>query len=218
MMTQQLPTAFIPVLAKLHDISPEGYEALCTAVEALDDPSGIVDFVERAGQLAELTADEARALLSMMLSTAAHAEASELDISELSDEMASSEALSLGNEGQQRLAARIKYLVEQRSTQVLHKSLALMQEHQSVFLDARIITDIRPVFGGEVSEGLDAVVLTHSLKVDFVREDKRNSFHVALDQSDLRVMKSTIERAIDKATSLRESLEAAGIANLTLEA
>lgn len=218
MTTQQLPAAFVPVLAKLNDISPEGYEALCTAVEALDEPSGIVEFVERAGHLVELTADEARALLSMMLSTAAHAETSELDISELSDEMASSEALNLENESQQRLATRIKYLVEQRSTQVLHKSLALMQEHQSVFLDARILTDIRPVFGGEVSEGLDAVVLTHSLKIDFVREGKRKSFYLALDQSDLRVMKTTIERAIDKATSLRETLETAGIANLTLEA
>ncbi|WP_420625415.1 hypothetical protein [Candidatus Poriferisodalis sp.] len=218
MMTQQMPESFVPVLAHLHETPKENFETLYAAVDVLGEPSGIADFAERAGQLAGMSADAAQALLSMLLSTVARAEVGDFDLGELVDDMAASEALGLGDDDQQRLALRVKRLVDHRSTQILHKSLALMREHHSVFLDARIVTDIRPVFGGEVSEGLDAVVLTHSLKVDYVQEGRRSSFHVALDQSDLQVMKSVVERAIDKAGSLRQTLESAGISNLTLEA
>ncbi|WP_419551185.1 hypothetical protein [Candidatus Poriferisodalis sp.] len=218
MMTQQMPEAFVPVLTMLHEASQESYEALRAAVEVLGKPSGIGDFADQASQLTEMTGDEAQALLSMLLSTVARAETSDFELDDLIDEMVASEKLALEGDDQQRLAERVLRLADRRSTRVLHKSLELMHEHHSVFLDARIVTDIRPVFGGDVSEGMDAVVLTHSLKVDFVQEGRRKSFHTALDQSDLRVLKDVLERAIDKATSLRESLESAGLSNLTLEA
>ena len=218
MMTQQMPEEFVPVLMMLHGVSQESYEALRDAVDVLGKPSGIAEFADLASGSGGVSVEEAQALLSMMLSTLARADVGDFDLDELVGQMAATSSLGLGDDERGDLAVRVKGLIDRRSTQLLHKSLALMREHESIFLDARIMTDIRPVFGGDVSEELDAVVLTHSLKIDFIEEGRRRRFHVALDQSDLQVMKSVLERAIEKATSLRQTLESADIANLTLEA
>ena len=217
MMTQQMPEAYVPVLRMLHEASQESYDALLAAVELLDEPSGIRDFADRASQSTELARDETQALLSMLLWAVAHAETGGSKLGELIGAFVASEELALGDEDQQRLASRVLSLADRRSVRVLYKSLDLIREHRNVFVDARVVTDVRPVFGGDIAEGIDAVVLTHSLKLEFVQEDQHKSFHVALDQSDIHVLRDVLERAIDKAASLRELLESAGISNLTLE-
>ncbi len=218
MMIQQMPEEFVPVLTMLHRVSQENYEALRDAVDVLGQPAGIAEFADLASGSGDVSIEEAQALLSMMLSTLARADVGDLDLDELVDQMAATDSLGLGGDEREDLALRIKGLIDHRSTQVLHKSLALMREHQRIFLDTRIVTDIRPVFGGDVSEELDAVVLSHSLKIDFIEEGRRRRFDVVLDQSDLQVMQSAVERAIEKAASLRQTLESADIANFTLEA
>lgn len=94
--------------------------------------------------------------------------------------------------------------------QVVAKAWDLKTDDERVFCGARILTDLRPVFGERVEDGPRAMVVVHLLKLGFDRvgDSKRhNEFHVSLDEEDLQELQRQIARAENKAKALRGSVK-----------
>ena len=217
MPVSPVPDAFVPAFAKLHEVSEDGFSALVRATEVLHSPSGMSDFVALASKSAGIDHKIAATLLDALMSLIAHADEHGLDLGQLIDGISTAEVLGLDHPERQLLASRIRALVSHGPMHVLYKSVKLALQHERLFLDCGITTDVRPIFGDEITDGLAAAVLTHSLRIDFLRAGTRDFLHVALDQEDLMNMKETVERALAKASSLRDTLESAGISNLTAQ-
>jgi len=81
----------------------------------------------------------------------------------------------------------------------------LQTESEHIFCHARILTDLRPVFGTDVEKGPRAVMVTHNLKIAFHLSGRKGDqdFYVMLDASDLADLKRVISRAEAKAKTLR---------------
>ena len=212
-----VPDAYVAALLSLHEIDDDQFAAVLDAIDALRGPSGIPAFAKAAGASAQIGEQTAETLLQVLLSIVDYAEREQDHPGGLIAEIAASPDLGLAEPDQARLAQRVQALATRSPTRLLHKSMSLLQEHDSLFLDTKIVTDIRPVFGDEVSDGAETAVLTHSLKIDFVRAGRRDYFYVALDQDDLLRMKEAIDRAIAKTASLTKTLKSAGISTSTLE-
>jgi hypothetical protein len=93
---------------------------------------------------------------------------------------------------------------------IVAKAWDLKTDDERVFCGARILTDMRPVFGHNVKEGPQAMVIVHLLKLGFDRvgDSKRhNEFHLSLDAEDLGTLRELIKRAEDKAGALRNSVK-----------
>ena len=93
---------------------------------------------------------------------------------------------------------------------IVAKAWDLKTDDERVFCGARILTDMRPVFGPNVKDGPKAMAVVHLLKLGFDRvgDPKRhNEFHVSLDAEDLGSLRKLIERAEDKASTLRNSVK-----------
>ncbi len=86
----------------------------------------------------------------------------------------------------------------------------LRTENERIFCHARVLTDLRPVFGSNVEKGPVAMLLTHNLKIAFHESGRKgdHEFYVSLDAADLQELKRTIERAEAKAASLKAILPA----------
>lgn len=95
------------------------------------------------------------------------------------------------------------------------KARVLMQDHERTFCRARILTDIRPVFGPEVSESPKAVVVVHSLKISYHEGRELKDFYVALDSDDIESLRKLVDRADSKAKSLESVIEAARVPTLS---
>lgn len=97
------------------------------------------------------------------------------------------------------------------SIEALHteaKAFILYGEHANVFCSTRILTDIRAVFGANVSDPPEAYIVTHTLKIDYHGSRGRlEEFFVGLASEDLVELKIAIDRAELKAQSLRKLLE-----------
>jgi hypothetical protein len=90
------------------------------------------------------------------------------------------------------------------ATQV--KGRALQTDDERTYCRAKILTDLRPVFGEDIDDGLKGMVIMHHLKLVFHGDGSaHNDFYVSMDSQDLEALKATIERAEAKAKSLRES-------------
>jgi len=86
------------------------------------------------------------------------------------------------------------------------KAATLLFDEERVFLNARIITDIRPVFGEDASSSdIPAAFIIHSLRVSY-RGEGGEDFFIGLSTKDLEEFKKVIERALIKANTLNQLL------------
>jgi len=88
----------------------------------------------------------------------------------------------------------------------------VMTEHERIFQDARILTDIRPIFHPNLSEKPNAAVLVHMLRIttrDIFGRQTAQCF--ALDSNDIRFMKHLMDRAIKKEETLRDFMNNSGV-------
>ena len=79
---------------------------------------------------------------------------------------------------------------------VLAKAIDVLSLRERSFTSARIASDIRPVFGQEIREKPDVVLVLHTLRIEHTGQ--ADDFFVLLTRRDLKTLQSTIERALAK--------------------
>ncbi len=88
--------------------------------------------------------------------------------------------------------------------EVTSKAFDLMTEHNSVFLNARVLTDLRPVFASDPSDPPLAMALCHILKIHYHEGSLHKEFFVALDGNDVQQMQDVFQRAARKEAGLKK--------------
>jgi len=115
-------------------------------------------------------------------------------------------------------AEKLRLLLNASSFALVTKAIDLATEDERTFCQARIITDLRPVFGPRVEDGPQAMVVVHLLKLAFHEQGgDHGEFYVALDTSELGELKQVIERAELKAKSLPSALKNVSVFGVTQE-
>ncbi len=114
----------------------------------------------------------------------------------------------------ERFAHRIESLLKCEVIRIQSKALSLGAAHERVFVNAQIVTDLRPLFDNDIVENSEpeAALLTHTLSIHFVASDgKHDNIYVSLDDEDIELLQEALSRAVHKAASLKLILEDSGI-------
>jgi len=114
---------------------------------------------------------------------------------------------------------RLASLIVLESLNVLtSKAKELQAESERLFCEARILTDIRPIFGDQIGTAPEAAIIVHTLKIGF--HDAETSTHkeifIALDNDDIGVLRKISERAEEKARILKSMLDVAKLRSVDL--
>jgi hypothetical protein len=91
------------------------------------------------------------------------------------------------------------------------KAIHLLGDNEHSFHRARIVTDIRPVFGEDAAQGPSAAVIVQLLNLTYFAEDGSHSITIALDEQDLDNLGRALERAQNKYRALKKTLSEAKI-------
>jgi hypothetical protein len=114
---------------------------------------------------------------------------------------------------------KLKILLGAEMFGMVSKVDDLRTESEHIFCHARLLTDMRPVFGTDVEKGPIAILVTHNLKVAYHLSGRKgdHDFYVSLDSDDLSELKEQIIRAEAKASTLRaivnEKVKMFGVSN-----
>jgi hypothetical protein len=95
-----------------------------------------------------------------------------------------------------RLLASQPLLVSARAAQVL-------SDHEKVWIDGRVLTDVRPIFERENPNELLGVSIVHTLKVNYHTGDEHKEIFVAMDAKDVSSLVDKLTRANAKADTLK---------------
>ena len=115
------------------------------------------------------------------------------------------------------LASRLSALLALDSLNTIAlKAKELQEESERTYCGARIITDVRPVFGESLDDS-PTMIIVHTLKLGFHDSTPgHKDIYVALDASDIAALRKTLERAEEKAKKLKIMLEAAKLPSIDL--
>ncbi len=119
-------------------------------------------------------------------------------------------------EGKHILTSRIVILLKTERLYYAAKSNDLMGEYQNIFIEARTVTDIRPVFSSSLEEVPKASLIIHNLHIHYTKDQEgtHKDIYLALDSGDLKALKELISRAERKELSLRSVINNSGMINL----
>jgi hypothetical protein len=95
---------------------------------------------------------------------------------------------------------------EEHPLTILTKAEHLALSYENLFTDARLLTDIRPVFDSSGTKVIEYLI-AHTLLIEYYAEPKRREIALALDASDVVRLKQLCERAETKAATLKKTFE-----------
>jgi hypothetical protein len=129
---------------------------------------------------------------------------------EVSDamELLSEEELRLLPNERDKFKASLITLLNADLFALAAKAYDLKTDDERTFCHARILTDIRPIFGQHIEEGPKAMVVVHLLKLGYHQgNEKHQQFYVSLDAQDLETLRKVIDRAEAKAKTLKSAVK-----------
>jgi len=164
-----------------------------------------IDGVEHSAQNSPHVRDLAPLFLSLKLAQLTAKESVETFVKDLIEEF----RLLLKTDLEQdtayweQLSELMQKILSSKGMSWIAKSLQLQQENARMYATARILTDIRPVFGENHHLPPPMGVVLHTLKLSYFTNDgKENDFHVVLDRLDLKQLRDVIDRALVKEATL----------------
>lgn len=169
---------------------------------------------EVAAAVPDLSVDGVAEMLEALLSLIALPPEDGFAAAELAQDVAWSQDLVLEDSEREAFAVNLTTLLSLATLVLAARAHDVVTEAERVFHDARILTDVRPVFlpGAEVADGPRAAVLVSNLKIEFHEgRGPINSVFFALDHADLVRLKSVVDRALAKVAGLQAVIDQMGI-------
>jgi len=193
-------------LAKLSGAEFDRLEAALRQLPPFGSQDAVIEAVARsAGDV--LDAETLSVALISILAQVPHM------AGELADAISRSIAIELSDAERTDLATRLTTLLDLEALGSIGKADDIITDHEHVFRNARILTDVRPIFGDDVGSAPEAAVLIAMLRIDHSTHGRRESIYFALDPPDLDSLKEVVDRATAKIRSLEDFLSAAGLAH-----
>lgn len=209
----QIPEEHLPSLLKICTLSKKAVDQLVEALQSNRIESESQAMAHRiSGQVPLIRLSDLIGILSTTYALYAVREFSEIETPEFITDLVA----SILNSGrwetevtpavQSGLRARFERILSVETLRMLSKAIHLQRDGERLYCEAKVLSDIRPLFGGDAVERPLAAVVTHTLKLSYHEGRQHRDFFTVLDLADLQALHETLTRALEKDRELRNLL------------
>lgn len=204
----RIPKDAAVVLRRLSELSDGQATALVEAVSAghVRDMAGL-DAAVTAGLDGKWGSQDIEAFIGHLMSMTALATSHGYSAEKVAHVVANQVSDDVGTEEVSKLSARLAALLSARDVVAFSKAADVSTEYDQVLHVSRIVTDIRPIFGHEIEGDPIGAVIAHSLRIDYFHEGRLKTTSFALNSSDLKQLRATLQRADAKEKALSGILD-----------
>lgn len=214
----RVPRRYEEGFAKIRDLSDESVRELLIALDELPATYNEVSLSEAVANAVDtIPARDVEEIVPALLSLYSYLDYSKSTIQEIAEGVSQSvgdtgfedpEELGEGSS----LEDRLSQLLSVDSLKIAVRAGVLAIQNERPLQEARILTDIRPIFEPDQPEDppMGAVII-HTLKVSYWAENETKDFFFTLDTEDVEKLAEQLERARSKADSLKAVLKMAQV-------
>jgi hypothetical protein len=213
----RIPPQVLDDVRALFELPDESKDKLTSALESAPRFAPVSSLVPIVRDALGASNDRSGKLLLAVLSAASQVEPPDWSTNRVAEEIVKAEGLNFTPEVRSAATAFLVSLMELPAIITSAKASDLLTEYDRIFGDARIVTDIRPVFMEDPHELANGAVIVSTLKVQYQDARGNSSFYVALDTQDLEALKKVVDRALSKIDTVKERLDRAGLEYFTVE-
>ncbi|OBQ40630.1 MAG: hypothetical protein AN487_00915 [Anabaena sp. CRKS33] len=133
-------------------------------------------------------------------------------IEKISQAVEDDEELEITDEQRQEFERRlVNFLGLDNILSFRSKSIEVIRDHERLFQNSRIHTDMRPVFESGLEDSPAGVAIVNMLKIEYVDLDGKHEFFVALDANDLKQLREQLDIADRKVKAIELMLNQVNI-------
>jgi hypothetical protein len=216
----RIPDRYRAGLEKINVLSLEVVSAITDALKATPGPFSLKQLESIIERVAGLGSEDANKVTITLHSLYAFMAATECPVAELVQvlmgAMAASgvKALAVTDDNKRDFTSKLTHLLSLKPVERASKIEQLKADHSAIFYDAKIVTDMRPVFDDPHERPIGAIVV-HTLKVITHESGQHKELYFALDNDDVATLKKIADRALDKSSSLKQLLTESNLPDLS---
>jgi len=222
MAITRIPEPYRSGLAKVRTLSASDVDAMSNALANCPLNGGLKGMIATVCEQAPgLKTDDVEDIVRVLYSLYIYRGDSETPLTSFVPELikamrGSGKDLVLSEEDKSPFQDKITKLLSINAVALAAKAELLRTDYAKAFYDAKIMTDIRPMFTKPEEKPLGAAV-THMLKIEYHEEGDHKNFYIFLDANDLEKLRKVVERAEVKALSLQSMIKSASLIDLSEE-
>jgi hypothetical protein len=207
----RIPDRYRPGLAKIVVLPPEIVSAMADAL-AKASVSSLKEMTAAVEWAAMLSTEDAEAVMTSLRSLYIFRASAETSVAEFipvliaAMQSSGSRDLAVSDNDKPSVTAKLTSLLGLNTLERASKIEQLKADHHSIFYDAKILTDLRPVFDQPTEQPIGAIV-TDTLKITFHECGEHRELYFALDAEDVLTLKKIADRATEKVLSLQALLK-----------
>lgn len=224
MATIKIPQEQLSGFRKLVALNNESAQDITAALKeefpGLSDSEALTEIVSRAANIPSPDASEIAQVLTALYMLRARRETSIPEFVEdviLALDESGDEELELPEEKRSRFKQQLAELLSVEAFSTESKAVDVQFENDRTFYGARIVTDVRPLFGPDPEEPPTGAVIVHMLKITYRERNRTRDLFVSLDTNDLSTLTNVIDRANSKAENLKSFLTESGLPYISLD-
>jgi hypothetical protein len=213
MQIGKIPSKYIEPIKLLINISDDSINQLCDSFSEIDTwtkSDDLASLLHPKIKSEDINESSLSDIIDLLLSLLRTADENDISLDQLINSVSESVIeLDVFSELEKKesLQPKLFKLIESSgSLKFIAKSYGLTTEYEHVFLRSRVLTDIRPVFDDDLSNGLVSAAIVHTLKIDYVEGGDQKSFYIALDNDDVQQLQIQINRATEKNNEIQKVL------------
>lgn len=220
-MLFQIPKEDIPAIKALEAMPNASVEAFLKALKSVS-PSADTDEIAKqiTEQVPSIPTKELEAVLDTLYGLYFIREVSgvkrETFLDDFIEGIQNEPELTVDGKDVPRIRTKFEKLFNIEAFTLLSKAKRLQRDGERLYCDAKILSDVRPVFGIKPTVRPTGAVITHTLKIGYHERGDHKDFNVVLDSIDLVELSDVIDRAFMKDKTLRALLKDAKLADLGL--
>lgn len=224
MVRLQIPPHYETGLIKLRNLDEESFREIISALvetSPVFEPETLVSVL--APHIRTMPESDVEAIVGTLTSLFRAQTYLDLSTSELVEYVceamreSGNESLKLSEEEYAPFQKRLSDFFAIEALTYPAKVNEIVSDHDRVFVHARILTDIRPIFGPKTEEPPKGAAIVHMLNVAYQQGRKQEKLYIALDAQDIRSLISTLQRALSKEDSLKQLLSTVEVAYVKSE-
>ncbi len=213
----QIPRSDYPKLRALLTLSDENLGHLMSAIQDTDAALPLPEFARRIAAKANIDPQLVGDVVDVLISLYSVRLDSGLDVPEFIDllqetiDATGREDLIPADGNWEPLKERLNVISQLQSIFITTKAIDLRLRNQRTFIDAQIVTDLRPIFDADSGANVAAAIIIHGLRITYIEDRETRDFFVTLDGADIHTLRSLLNRAESKASNLAKIIDQSSV-------